>query len=175
MMDADEEAQFSQWFRQGFRQLYLDDILRANAGDVRMRTFILCAAFLDALSLSYSAGRKPRDKAVKWARFMEDYLGERYEPIWGSYDSYRNMLLHNYSPRGIAFASAPEHAGLHLRVVDGNVMLHRESFVHDVEKAFEAFAQDVRIDVELRKRVFAHLERYPPLGLAVILLADLES
>ncbi len=85
-MDADERIVYDQVFGLGFRVLYLEDIERANAGDVRMGTFIMCAAFLDALSLAYSAGvRVPRGAPGKWARFMERYLGEPYREIWDSY------------------------------------------------------------------------------------------
>lgn len=165
-MDPREEAQFRRAFGLGFRQLYLEDILRANAGDVRMGTFVLCAAFLDALSLTYSAGMKiASGKAGKWARFMEEYLGRPYEPIWDSYDTYRNKLLHNYSARGIAFTHAPENASLHLQIRQGAVILHRESFVRDVEQAFNGFAADVLADAALRKRALAHLGRNPPMGL----------
>ena len=38
-------------------------------------------------------------------------------------------------------------------------MLHRETFVRDVVRAFESFADDVRHDAELRKRAFNHFER----------------
>jgi len=164
-----EEARFEQAFGLGFRELYLDDILRANRGDVRMGTFIMCAAFLDALALTYSAGiRVPNGKRGKWSRFLERYLGAPYEPIWDSYDSFRNKLLHNYSARGIAFTHAPENAHLHLQPAGDGVMLHRERFVGDVHSAFDRFAQDVRKDDDLRQRAFAHIERYPPMGLAVI-------
>lgn len=129
----------------------------------------MCAAFLDALSLAYSAGLKvPNGKAGKWARFMEQYLGPAYEPIWNSYDSYRNKLLHNYSARGIGFTSSPEKADSHLQRGPDFVILHRESFVRDVVLAFEAFAHDVRNDNQLRARVFKHAEQFPPMGIAIM-------
>lgn len=58
---ADELAPFEL----AFRDLYLRDIVQADAGDVRMGTFILCGAFIDALALTYSAGKNvPRKKAA---------------------------------------------------------------------------------------------------------------
>ena len=105
-MNDDERIRYDEVFSLGFRELYLEDIERASAGDVRMGTFIMCAAFLDAVSLAYSAGVKvPNGPAGKWACFMERYLGERYREIWDSYDDYRDRLLHNYSALGIAFTS----------------------------------------------------------------------
>ena len=170
-MDDAERSHYNEVFGHGFRTLYLDDIRRANAGDVRMGTFIMCVAFLDALSLAYSADVKvPNGDRGKWKRFMERYLGEPYEPIWDSYDGLRSKLLHNYSARGIAFSSSSELEGTHLRRThEGFLILHRESFVNDVVTAFEAFAADVRADAELRARVFKHAERYPPMGTAIIL------
>jgi hypothetical protein len=168
----EEEAQFGR-AENGFRDLYLVDILRANDCDVRMGTFILCAAFLDALSLTYSAKLKiPGGKRGKWTQFMKNYFGKPYERIWDSYDTYRNRLLHNYSAQGIVFIHGPENAALHLQLdTDGNVLLHRESFTRDVEQAFNAFVSDVRADPKLRGRALAHLECYPPMGLVGIVAA----
>lgn len=169
-MDAAEERRFAQ-LDLAFRELYVRDLQHADAGDVRMGTFILCAAFLDALSLTYSAGIKVANgKRGKWARFMHDFLGEKYEPIWDSYDTFRNRLLHNYSATGIAFTHGAEQATLHLGPIQGGgVMLHRETFVRDVVSAFEEFAKAVRADGALRRRVFEHFKKYPPMGLVMVL------
>ena len=72
-------AKHGSTFELAFRELFVRDLRHADRGDVRMGTFILCAAFLDALSLTYSAGMKdfPNGKAGKWSRFLKDYLGER--------------------------------------------------------------------------------------------------
>lgn len=157
-------------FDLAFRELYLRDILQADRGDVRMGTFILCGAFIDALALTYSAGtRVPRQQAGKWAIFMERYFGEPYQDLWDSYDAFRNKLLHNYSPRGIAFTHGPEKGYLHLQVRSGRVYLHRESFVADVERAYHAFAADLHDDVDLRQRALLHLEEFPPMGLIPVL------
>jgi hypothetical protein len=58
---------------------------------------------------------------------------------------------------------------------DGNVILHRESFVRDVEQAFNAFVSDVATDEDLRRRAFAHLQRYPPMGLIDIERDDVDG
>jgi hypothetical protein len=133
-----------------------------------MGTFILCAAFIDALALAYSAGVKVKGgKGGKWDRFVRAYLGEAYEPICASYGNFRSLLLHNYSIRGFAFTHGTENAPLHLVRVDnrGDVILHRDTFVRDVVQGFRRFAEDVHADAELRKRVFTHFDRYPPIGL----------
>ena len=84
-------------FQIGLRNLYARDIRAANAGDVRMGTFVLCAAFLDTLALTYSAGlRVPGKKAAMWRRFIDRYLGERYAVLR---DAYRCRGLHMASWR----------------------------------------------------------------------------
>jgi hypothetical protein len=156
-------------FELAFRELYVRDLIHADAGDVRMGAFILCAAFLDALALAYSAETGIRTGRAKWKRFLRTYLGQPYKDIWDSYSTFRSPLLHNYSASGLAFTHGPAQAAWHLiRTNDGVVVLHRETFVRDVVAAFEAFAADVRANAELRARVFAHFVHRPPMGLVTI-------
>lgn len=163
-MERDDETRFAA-FELAFRELFVRDLIHADAGDVRMGTFILCAAFLDALALSYSSSGSGRDK---WKRFLEAYLGEPYKAVWDSYGTFRSPLLHNYSASGLGFTHGEEQARWHLIETDGRVMLHRESFVRDVVQAFESFARDVQADDELRRRVLAHFDRRPPMGLVMV-------
>ena len=167
-MTDDERAKLDHYLGVGFRDLNLADIHRANECDVRMGTFTLCVAFLDALSLVYSAGRKVKGgKAGKWERFLRNYLREPYRDLWDSYGNFRSKLLHNYGATGIAFTHGPDTKHLHLtKTSRGEVYLHRESFVADVEAAFAAFYADVEHDEELRARVLKFLEGRPPMGLA---------
>jgi hypothetical protein len=133
-----------------------------------MGTFTLCVAFFDALSLTYSADRKVKGgKAGKWERFLRDYLGEPYRDLWDSYSNFRSKLLHNYGATGIAFTHGPDTKHLHLtKTSHGEVILHRESFVADVDAAFTAFYDDVERDDDLRARALKFLEVHPPMGLA---------
>jgi hypothetical protein len=90
---AEEAAVVDQHFTIGFRDLFVRDIVQANAGDVRMGTFVLCAAFLDALSLAYSAGiRVKGGLGAKWERFVTDYFGPEYALLRTAYDSFRSKL-----------------------------------------------------------------------------------
>ena len=153
-------------FEQGLRDLALVDIERANECDVRMGTFTLCAAFIDALSLAYSAKVPPKDLGDKWAAFMERYFGEEYRPVWRSYGTLRSRLLHNYTAPGLGFThgDSENESRRHLKREDGLWMLHRESFVADVSTAFEKFYEDVREDDDLGARVLRHLDTHPPMG-----------
>jgi hypothetical protein len=63
----------------------------------------------------------------------------------------------------------PEQASRHLQMINGTVFLHRETFVRDVERAFKAFRDDVFSDAELGGRLSVHFQRYPPLGLAILI------
>lgn len=167
--DADTLQSARDHFQIGFRDLYLRDITVANDADVRMGTFVLCAAFLDALALSYSAGMKVKgSKSGKWSRFVTDYLSDEYLFLRGAYASFRSKLLHNYSADGIIFTHGEGRAHLHCHVdADGRAWMHRESLVRDVTAAFVSFERDVLADAALRARVVAHWERYPPMGLAI--------
>ena len=170
LVTGDEQDAVEQHFGIGFRELYVRDIVHADLGDVRMGTFVLCAAFLDALALTFSAGLRVKGKPgeAKWAQFIERYFGEDYAFLRPAYDGFRNKLLHNYSARGIIFTHGPDQAHLHLRrESNGVTWMHRESFVRDVIAAFDAFEQDVRSSSELRGRVLAHLKVFPPMGVSV--------
>ena len=139
----------------------------ANAGDVRMGTFIIGAAFLDTLSLTDSAGLpKSGNVEAKWRRFITAYFGDEYAFLRGAYNSFRSRLLHNYSASGILFTHDEENAHRHCRPdPDGQTWMHRESFVRDVLAALDAFERDVTFDPALRSRVIKHWERYPPMGM----------
>jgi hypothetical protein len=156
-------------FDLGFRHFFLTDIQRANECDVRMGTFVLCAAFLDALSTTYSAGLKvPGRLSGKWARFFDHYFPPAYKPVGDAYASFRSLLLHNYSASGLAFTHGPENEDLHLQRQGDLLVLHRESFVRDVTKAFEAFQAEVGADATLHARIAKHFATTPPMGLREI-------
>ena len=170
MTDEEEEQFVRTHFATGLRKFYARDLVAANDGDVRMGTFILCAAFLDTLSLSYSAGvrTKGRTGEAKWNRYVTAYFDDRYVFLRTAYDAFRNRLLHNYSARGILFTHGEGNEHVHCRLEpDGQVWMHRESFVRDVLIALDAFESDVMSDPELRSRVINHWLQFPPMGLVI--------
>lgn len=163
---AATDDKLARYFEGGSRDLSLRDIKQADASDVRMGTFTLCAAFVDAMALTYSAGLKiARNDAGKWSVFMETFFGEAYRALWNSYSDFRCLLLHNFAPsHRLGFTHGPERARLHLQERDGRLLPHRESFVADVERAFDAFYAEVRTDADLQARALAHLDRYSSSG-----------
>lgn len=164
---SNEERRLRAHFEAGFRNLQLADIKHANDHDVRMGTFQLSAAFLDALSLTYSAPplkvRIRGGKSGKWDRFVRDFFPQpSYAPLIGAYDSLRCLLLHNFSASGLAFIHG--HAELHLSTHGKLRILNRETFVSDVEQAFERFYAAVNGNDDLRGRALKHLDKHPPIG-----------
>lgn len=77
-----------------------------------MGTFTLCAAFVDAMALTYSAGLKiARNDAGKWSVFMETFFGEAYRALWDSYSDFRCLLLFTTSRRLTDWASPTARRG----------------------------------------------------------------
>lgn len=158
-MDADEKQRLTYHFDYGFRELQLRDIVRSAETDVdiRMGTFIQCAAFIDALALAYS-GTLKGGSAKKWGRFVKRYFPAEYASVV-TYKGFRCLLLHNFSA-DLTLGFIHEHPEMHLcpRLGDGRIMLDRGPFVADVAQAFERFQRDVFADDALGQRVLAWLE-----------------
>jgi hypothetical protein len=163
-MTASEAQRLRDYFETGFRDLQLADIKHADAADVRMGTFQLCAAFLDALSLAYSAYVVPKlRESDKWDRFVRQFFDlPRYDALVGGYGGFRCLLLHNFSASGLAFIHA--HAESHLTTRGGLTVLNRETFVVDVERVFNKFYAETKSDAELRSRVLRYLDKHQPVG-----------
>jgi hypothetical protein len=159
------EARLRGHFEARFRGLQLADIKHANDHDVRMGTFQLCAAFLDALALTYSAP-PPKIKggdSAKWDTFVHDFFPQpKYASLTGAYGSFRSLLLHNFSASRLAFIHG--HPELHLSTHGELRILNRESFVAEVDEAFERFYAAVMGDADLRARALKHLDKHPPIG-----------
>jgi hypothetical protein len=92
-VDPIEKERLTDHFNLGFRELQLLDIQRSDEADIRMGTFIQAAAFIDALSLAYSASDKHPER--KWKCFMERYFPPEYAPVVAAYGDFRCLLLHN--------------------------------------------------------------------------------
>jgi hypothetical protein len=156
-------------FEDSFRDLQLADIKKSVAGDVRMGTFSQCAAFLDALALSFRAP-KNRDGAACWRQFVREYFPQpKYGCVADLYDGYRNKTLHNFSSENIAFVHDKSEAHLQ-RDNHGRLTLNREDFVADVESAFEKFWLDVQRDADLAMRVARHLSIRAPIQVQEVVI-----
>jgi hypothetical protein len=140
------------------------DIRRAQEGGVKMGVFVLGAQFIDAVArLAYS--RTKTNAKAAWDEFVPKYL-PRYENLAElMYRGYRGKTSHNYSARGVRFTDGEVNRDRHLRLEEGDVVLHLESFVDDLEVAWDRFYADVRVDEDMRRRVLQRARENPPLGI----------
>lgn len=160
---SDNDATLNRYIEEGFRGLQLADIKHANDSDVRMGTFALCAAFIDALALTYGHESGASGGPAKWDQFVDRFFGaETRAALLDRYEGFRCVLLHNFSASGLAFTH--EHPELHLQVTNGLTVLNREDFVAEVEAAFERFCAEVNANGELRARALNWLNLHRPIG-----------
>ena len=156
--DAGRER-LRRYFEEGFRDLYLAELRDANDRDLKMGTFLLAVAFTDALAIAHAG----KDKGLEgsWKRFVMRYFPQPdYEGVAEIYHPLRSRVLHNFSSPRVSFThNSPEH---HLRSARP-IILNRENFVADVERAFHAFYADVQKHPSLAMTVLAFLDRHQPL------------
>jgi hypothetical protein len=157
--DAGRER-LRRYFEDGFRDLFLTEVRNANDRDLRMGTFLLAAAFIDALALTHAGHTKDMNKS--WSAFVKRYFKQPdYATLTTLYGGYRSRALHNFSSAKIAFIH--NNPRVHLQTFSGRVHLNRENFVADVEAAFYAFYADVQRQPSLAASALKHLDKYPPL------------
>lgn len=156
--DAGRER-LRRYFEEGFRDLYLTELRDANDRDLKMGTFLLAVAFTDALAIAHAG--KDKGLAGNWKRFVMCYFPQPdYEGVAEIYHPLRSRVLHNFSSPSVSFThNSPEH---HLPSARP-IILNREPFVADVEKAFHAFYADVQEHPSLAATVLAFLDTHQPL------------
>jgi hypothetical protein len=81
------------------------------------------------------------------------------------YRGYRGRTSHNYSAEGVRFTDGTAYRSRHLGVEEGERVLHLESFVEDMEAAFERFRADLEENQGLRNRVLDRTRSRPLLGI----------
>ena len=163
-MDATDRQRLTDHFTLGFRELQLRDLQRSDESDIRVGTFIQCAALVDALALSYSFEvENAGDEAGKWQRFIAEYFPPKYAPLAAADGGLRSLLSNDSSTaKTIEFTHDEPHR--HLRTENDRLILDRSKFVAEVVRAFGAFERDLLYDDALAERVLAWLDRHPPLA-----------
>lgn len=157
--DDDGRERLRRYFEEGFRDLFLTEVRDANDRDLKMGTFLLAAAFTDALAITHAG--KTTNLTKNWERFVKRYFPQpKYAILATLYGEFRSRSLHNFSSPRISFIH--NHAELHLPTADP-IILNRENFVADVENAFHAFYRDVQNQPSLATTVLAFLDKCPPL------------
>jgi hypothetical protein len=156
--DAGRER-LQRYFEEGFDDLFLTEVRSANERDLKMGTFLLAAAFTDALAIAHAGNSNNLSK--NWEHFVNRYFPQPdYAILATLYGDFRSRVLHNFSSPRISFIH--DSPGWH-KPSARPVILNRENFVADVEKAFHAFYHDVQQQPSLASRVLAFLDRCPPL------------
>jgi hypothetical protein len=166
-MTSQDAETLDRYLEDGFRRVQLADIKRAHECDVRAGTFVLCAAFIDALALAYGHESGATGDEGKWNVFVGRFFStETRTALRGHFEGFRCMLLHDFSASG--FALTHGHPELHLKVKNGLTVLNREDFVAEVEAAFERFRAEVISNDELGQRALEWLTLRPPIGLWLV-------
>ena len=152
-------------FALGFRELQLRDIQRSDESDIRMGTFIQCAALIDELALANSFNVEDvGDAPEKWRRFVGEYFPPKYAPLADADKGLRCLLVHNASATD-TFVFTHDEPQRHLRTENDRLILDRSKFVAEVVRAFVAFEHDVLHDEDaLAEGVLAWLDLHPPAG-----------
>ena len=164
-MDDHDRQRLTDHFALGFRELQLRDIQRSDENDIRMGTFIQCAALIDELALANSFNDEDvGDAPEKWRRFVGEYFPPKYAPLADADKGLRCLLVHNASATE-TFVFTHDEPQRHLRTENDRLILDRSKFVAEVVRAFVAFEHDVLHDEDaLAEGVLAWLDLHPPAG-----------
>jgi hypothetical protein len=164
-VDDHDRQRLNDHFALGFRELQLRDIQRSDESDIRMGTFIQCAALIDELALANSFNVEDvGDEPEKWRRFVGEYFPPKYAPLADADKGLRCLLVHKASATD-TFVFTHDEPQRHLRTENDRLILDRSKFVAEVVRAFVAFEHDVLHDEDaLAEGVLAWLDLHPPAG-----------
>jgi hypothetical protein len=140
----------------------LGDVKKAHAGGASVGAFLLGAHFIDVLASLYS---DRNDGAARWFAFVKTYLPQYDGAAETLYRGYRGALSHHYSADGIRFVDKESNRGRHWATEAGDRALHLETFIGELEAAFEGFYEDLCADDGLRDRVLEKVKERPLLGI----------
>jgi hypothetical protein len=142
----------------------LGDVKKAVSAGIKVGAFILAASLIDALArLAYS--RRAENARAAWDEFVPAYLRRYDGHAHVLYRGFRSAVSHNYSLDGIRLTDGPAHADRYWRVEEGERVLHLETFVVDLERAFDTFIARLERDEALRHRVLDRVRGRPLLGI----------
>jgi hypothetical protein len=144
-------------------QWALGDVKEAAAAGVKVGSFLLGAHFIDVLARL--AKRRLGDGKAAWDEFVPKYLDRYAGHAEALYRGYRGALSHHYSLDGIRLTDGPAEAHRHWKEEEGERVLHLETFVFDLEQAFQTFCADLEKDDEFRERVLLRVKGSPLLGI----------
>jgi hypothetical protein len=160
-LPAEVEAQIAR-LHESLRGWALGDVQRAFNGGAKVGAFILAAHLIDTLALLTHAKGQGSDA---WTQLIGRYLTRYTGSAKLLEDGLRNATSHNYSTRGLRLVDGADYAGRHWTTEAGDRVLHLETFLDELERAYDAFEKDLRNDASLRQCVLDRARLNPPLGI----------
>jgi hypothetical protein len=136
----------------------LGDVKKALAGGAKVGSFLLAAHFIDVLA---RLARTTSDGKAAWDEFVPDFLESYANYAEGLYRGYRGLLSHSYSVEGFRFVDTERYRHRHLAIESGDCVLHLETFIEDLERAWSKFMCRVEEDDVFRERVLERTRRAP--------------
>jgi hypothetical protein len=159
-MDAQTKAELAH-LEQSLRGWALGDVKKTAAAGAPVGAFILAAHLIDTLARLAATRAKGRPA---WEEFIPKYMTRYSGAVYLLYQGFRNMSSHHYSADGIRFVDKEENRHRHWTVESSERVLHLESFIEDLDVAWEMFWRDVMEKDDLRDRVLARARQRPLLG-----------
>jgi hypothetical protein len=110
---------------------------------------------------------KPTEKnaSAAWDEFVSRYLPRYAGHANALYRGFRSAISHNYSLGDLRLTDGSTNALRHWTTEEGELVLHLESFIDDLDTAWQKFYGDVESDDAVRKRVLGRVRRRPLLGI----------
>ena len=130
--------------------------------------FLLVGAMVDMLAGLMHAPSRDGDgqQGVRYAAFIERFFPEPYRTLdMGTrmWNGLRCRPLHNFSAQGVLLADSQSESSLHLRVHEGDVVLHWPEFFDDYKNALDAYWSALLVDPDLQRKAERRCAQYPPL------------
>jgi hypothetical protein len=147
-------------FRESFGDWALGDVKKAHAGGAKVGAFILAAHFIDALA---RLSKKKGDGKAAWDEFVPAFLPAYAGEAAKLYRFYRGKLSHQYSLRDFRLVDGEDYRHRHWALENGDRVLHLESFIEDLERAWSHFSEKLDQDAQFRERVLERAREDPPL------------
>jgi hypothetical protein len=130
--------------------------------------FLLVGAMVDMLAGLMHAPARDSDgqQGVRYAAFIERFFGDRYRTLGigtRMWNGLRCRPLHNFSAQGILLADSQSERSLHLRIHQGEVVLHWPEFFDDYKAALDAYWGALLVERDLQRNAERRCAQYPPL------------
>jgi hypothetical protein len=121
------------------RNYALSDIKESRKLNIMIASFILCSCFIDQMA-AFRFGKSGKDRYVAFVtEYLASYSGK------GLKEDLRNRLVHSYSI-GMQYALIENLPEVHLKPKNGITYLDIDSFISDIEGAFNTYIKQLKTD-----------------------------